>query len=150
MFDPISAAADPPSRGFKMPGVRPAVDDGGNPPSMTDPFDPALLNAVVGGDLLIARELIEDFLPSARGCRRHPSGGSRLALMEEVRAASHKLKGSASLIGARGLIALCAQLQIVAVRDDGRLIATFLAQLDACPQDVESALGTFLERAAWR
>jgi HPt (histidine-containing phosphotransfer) domain-containing protein len=117
---------------------------------MTAPFDPALLNAVVGGDLLIARELIEDFLPSARLDVAAIHKAAADAAMEDVRATSHKLKGSASLIGARDLIAVCMQLQSAAVHDDGRLVAALAVELDARLREVEAALGSFLERTDWQ
>jgi HPt (histidine-containing phosphotransfer) domain-containing protein len=126
----------------------PRGDNDANPPS--EPFDPALLKAVVGGDFLIARELIEDFVPSARADAAIIHRSAADSLMEEVRAASHKLKGSAALIGARDLIALCMQLQLAAVGGERSQVATLAAQLDMRLQEVEAALGTFLECASWR
>jgi len=99
---------------------------------------------------MIARELIEDFGPSARADAAVIHRAAAEALMEEVRAASHKLKGSAALIGARDLIALCMQLQLAAAGGEPSQVAALAAQLDMRLQEVEAALETFLERTSWR
>jgi HPt (histidine-containing phosphotransfer) domain-containing protein len=115
---------------------------------MTDPFDPALLDAVVGGDASIARELVEEFLPSARSDVSAIRQAAADSLLQDVKSASHRLKGSAALIGARELIALCTELQLAAMREDEGLVAALAPRLEICLGKIETALGQFLEQTA--
>jgi HPt (histidine-containing phosphotransfer) domain-containing protein len=115
---------------------------------MRDTIDPVVLKAVVGGDMTIARELIEDFLPSARTDVAQIQRAVAELRLEEVRATSHKLKGAASLVGARLLIALCIELQGAATGRDSILATRLAVQLDDRLREVETALESFLRQAA--
>jgi two-component system sensor histidine kinase EvgS len=117
-------------------------------PPGDDCIDPALLSGVVGGDIAMARELIEDLLPSARGDIDLIHRAAADLQLPEVRKNSHKLKGSASLVGARHLVALCAELQAAAAGGDAALVNRLDAQLDLRLREVEAALETFLAGAA--
>jgi two-component system, NarL family, sensor histidine kinase EvgS len=123
-------------------------DDRQSDPPREDCIDPALLRGVVGGDIAMARELIEDLLPSARGDIDLIHRAAAHLQLPEVRMASHKLKGSASLVGARHLVALCADLQAAAAGGDAALVNRLDAQLDLRLREVEAALESFLAGAA--
>ena len=113
---------------------------------MRECIDPALLSAVVGGDPTMARELIHDFLPSARADIAAIRQAAAAAQLAEVRSTSHKLKGSCALIGARHLIALCAELQDAAAAGDRARIDRLVPSLESRLTDVERALMDFLDQ----
>jgi len=123
-------------------GIRQMRDGGGG--ARTDCIDPKMLEAVVGGDAVMARELVEDLLPSARSDIETIRRAADSLLLSEVGAVSHKLKGSVALVGARDLMALCAELQAAAKGGDKLLVGSLAVRLEGCLQEVEAALQTLL------
>jgi len=117
---------------------------GGANGACKESIDPKLLEAVVGGDLTMARELVEDLLPSARSDIAAICRAADELLLAEVGAVSHKLKGSVALVGARDLMTLCAELQAAAKGGDRELVCRLAVRLEGCLEDMETALQSFL------
>jgi HPt (histidine-containing phosphotransfer) domain-containing protein len=111
---------------------------------MTKGIDPEVLRAIVGDDPEMVREVIEDFVPAARSGIAEIRAAADGATAERVKLASHKLKGSSLLVGARGLGDLCARLEVAGQARDWAMIALLLPQLDGQMGDIEAAAAAFL------
>jgi HPt (histidine-containing phosphotransfer) domain-containing protein len=81
-------------------------------------IDPEILRRVVGNDPETAREVVEDFVPAAQSGIAEIHTAIEGAAAAQVAVACHKLKGSASLVGAHLLTALCAELEAAGEADD--------------------------------
>src|SRR4051794_25761284 len=111
-----------------------------------DVIDPKIMHAVVGGDSLLIRELALEFLPGARNGIEEIGRAVENGLAECVRSASHSLKGSCALVGARHLIAICSSLEAAARAGDWQLIRELVSQLDPRMREVEIATEAFLRQ----
>ena len=88
-------------------------------------FDPRALAAYVGEDIPLQRQLLQSFLPQARGLVDEivaNAGGEA----QRARADAHKLKASARVVGADGIAQLCASIE--AHTSDGDLSLLDLAK----------------------
>ena len=118
------------------------------PPPVTEVIDPRVMWAVVGNDPGMVRELATEFLPDARLGIGEIAQAIDDRSAERVSAASHKLKGSCALVGARHLIAICADLEIAAKACDWSVIGNRAGQLDRRMKEVEEAINGFLAETA--
>ncbi len=107
-------------------------------------IDPRVMRATVGDDPEFIRELVQEFVPAARSdvAEIHAAIGGAEA--ERVRSASHKLKGSSALVGARRLVELCRQLEAAGDKADWPAIGVLAAGLDGLMRDIEIAAEDYL------
>ena len=114
--------------------------------SATSPvLDAAVMRATVGDDPETIRELVQEFVPAARAdiADIHAAIGSADA--ERVRSASHKLKGSSGLVGARELVEICRKLESAGDKADWPAIGTLAAGLDRLLREIEIAAEEYLQ-----
>jgi HPt (histidine-containing phosphotransfer) domain-containing protein len=109
-------------------------------------IDPAVIRAVVGDDRVAIRELVEDFLPAAHADVAAITQAANRLEAVGVSFASHRLKGSAALLGARYLKEVCAQLESAGRMGNWEIIRDLLANLDRRMQEVDLAVGAFLRQ----
>jgi HPt (histidine-containing phosphotransfer) domain-containing protein len=107
-------------------------------------IDPTILRRVLGDDPGLLREVVEDFLPVARSGVADIRAAAAGGIAEEVRQASHRLKGSSSLVGAGALTEACAAIEAAAHRADWQAIQTFLPLLDGLMSDIEASANALL------
>jgi HPt (histidine-containing phosphotransfer) domain-containing protein len=112
----------------------------------SDALDPKIMRATVGDDPEIIRELVQEFVPAARSdiAEIHAAVGSAQA--ERVRSASHKLKGSSGLVGARRLVEICGKLEAAGNVGDWPAIGLLAAGLDHLMREIEVAAETYLQQ----
>jgi len=112
-------------------------------------IDPEVLRAVVGDDPQMVREVVEDFVPAAHSGAAAIKAAVGSADPLQVKLASHKLKGSSLLVGARRLGDFCARLEQAGQNGDWQTIRQLMTQLDGLLSDVETSAAAFLgeERA---
>jgi HPt (histidine-containing phosphotransfer) domain-containing protein len=111
---------------------------------MPEVIDPDVLRAVVGDDPAMIREIVADFVPAAQSGIAEILAAVASAVPERVRMASHKLKGSSGLVGARELAEVCAQLEAAGRVGNWDLIGELSPQLDRLMREVETAADIFL------
>ena len=104
------------------------------------------MRATVGDDPEVIRELVQEFVPAARSdiAEIHAAVGS--AQTERVRAASHRLKGSSGLVGARRLVEICAKLEAAGNVGDWPAIGVLASGLDRLMREIEVAAETYLQQ----
>ena len=104
------------------------------------------MRASVGDDPEIIRELVEEFVPAARSeiAEIHAAVGSAQA--ERVRSASHKLKGSSGLVGARRLVEVCGKLEAAGNIGDWPAIGALAGCLDRLMREIEVAAKAYLQQ----
>ena len=116
---------------------------------MRPAIDPEVLGRVVGDDAVLIREVIEDFVPAARSGIAEIRAAAFRAVAAEVKLASHRLKGSSSLVGARALTEVCAELETAGDEGDWPTIEGLLPRLDDLMGDIEaSAAASCIPRRA--
>jgi HPt (histidine-containing phosphotransfer) domain-containing protein len=115
--------------------------------SQGEALDPMVMRASVGDDPEIIRELVQEFVPAARSeiAEIHAAVGSAQA--DRVRSASHKLKGSSGLVGARRLVEICGKLEAAGNVGDWPAIGDLAACLDRLMREIEVAAETYLRQA---
>ena len=111
-------------------------------------IDPAILLRVVGNDPDMAREVIHDFVPAAEAGIAEIRAAIDAAASEQLALACHKLKGSASLVGAHQLTALCAQLEAAGGASDWPAVHRLAPDLERLMQDIETSAEAFLRSQA--
>ena len=111
-------------------------------------IDPEVLGRVVGDDAVLIREVIEDFVPAARSGIAEIRAAALRAVAAEVKLASHRLKGSSSLVGARALTEVCAELEAAGDEGDWPTIEGLLPRLDDLMGDIEASAAAFLHSEA--
>jgi HPt (histidine-containing phosphotransfer) domain-containing protein len=111
-----------------------------------DALDPKVMRATVGDDPDIIRELVQEFVPAARLdiAEIHAAVGNAQA--ERVRLASHKLKGSSGLVGARRLVEVCGKLEAAGNAGDWSAIGVLAPCLDRLMHEIEIAAETYLRQ----
>ncbi len=104
------------------------------------------MRATVGDDPDVIRELVQEFVPAARLeiAEIHAAVGSAQA--ERVRTASHKLKGSSGLVGARRLFEVCGKLEAAGNAGDWSAIGNLAPCLDLLMHEIEVAAEAYLRR----
>jgi HPt (histidine-containing phosphotransfer) domain-containing protein len=107
-------------------------------------IDPETLLRVVGNAPDMAREVVQDFLPAAQSGIAEIRAAVEGAAAGKLSAACHKLKGSASLVGAHQLTALCVQLETASEVKDWPAIHRLTPQLEGLMRDIETSAEAFL------
>jgi two-component system, NarL family, sensor histidine kinase EvgS len=107
-------------------------------------IDPQILLRVVGNDPEIACEVVQDFVPAAQSGIAEIHAAIDGAAAGQVVLACHKLKGSASLVGAHQLTALCAQLEAAGDANDWPAIHSLTPRLEELMRDIEFSAEAFL------
>ena len=130
-----------------MPFCRgiPIDQNGQQPVQAYDALDPRVMRATVGDDPEIIRELVQEFVPAARSDIAEIHAAVTNAEAERVRSASHKLKGSSGLVGARELVELCRKLEAAGNKADWPAIGVLAAGLDRLMREIEIAARPYLE-----
>ena len=106
-------------------------------------IDPEILLRVVGNDPDMAREVVQDFVPAAQSGIAEIRAAIAAAAAGKVALACHKLKGSASLVGAHQLTALCIQLETAGEANDWLAIHRLTPQLEGLMRDIETSAEAF-------
>jgi two-component system sensor histidine kinase EvgS len=107
-------------------------------------IDPEILLRVVGNDPDMAREVVQDFVPAAQSGIAEIRAAIAAAAAGQVAVASHRLKGSASLVGAHELTELCAQLETAGEANDWPVIHRLTPRLEGLMRDIETSAEAFL------
>jgi HPt (histidine-containing phosphotransfer) domain-containing protein len=107
-------------------------------------LDPGVMRATVGDDPEIIRELVQEFVPAARSDIAEIHAAVSRAQADLVRAASHKLKGSSGLVGARRLVEVCRKLEAAGDMADWPAIGALAACLDRLMHEIEVAAEPYL------
>ncbi len=102
------------------------------------------MRATVGDDPEIIRELVQEFVPAARSDIAEIHAAVSSAQADLVRAASHKLKGSSGLVGARRLVEVCRKLEEAGDTADWPAIGALAACLDRLMHEIEVAAEPYL------
>ena len=103
------------------------------------------MRATVGDDPETIRELVQEFVPAARADIAEIHAAIANAEAERVRSASHKLKGSSGLVGARELIDTCRKLESAGDKADWPAIGNLAAGLDRMLREIEIAAEAYLQ-----
>lgn len=74
-------------------------------------IDLETLRRIVGNDTEMLCDVVQDFVPYAQASIAEIGTAVAGSEAEQVKMVSHKLKGSASLMGAHQLVDVCAQLE---------------------------------------
>jgi HPt (histidine-containing phosphotransfer) domain-containing protein len=111
---------------------------------MPEVIDPHVLRAVVGDDPAMIREIVADFVPAAQSGIAEIQAAIASGIAERVRMASHKLKGSSGLVGARELAGVCARLEAAGRSGDWNVIGELRPLLDRLLREIETAADIFL------
>jgi len=85
-------------------------------------IDLEVLRRTVGDDPVLMREVIEDFVPAAQAGVGEIRAAVESSAADGIKLAAHKLKGSASLVGARALGEVCAALEEASEQEDWQTI----------------------------
>ena len=107
-------------------------------------IDPEILLRVVGNDPDMAHEVVQDFVPAAQSGIAEIRAAIEGDDAGQVVVACHKLKGSASLVGAHQLTAFCAELETAGDADDWPAIHRLARQLEGLMRDIETSAEAFL------
>jgi len=107
-------------------------------------IDSEILLRVVGNDPDMAREVVQDFVPAAQSGIAEILAALKDRAAAQLALACHKLKGSASLVGAHQLTTLCAQLETAGEADDWPAIHRLTPQLEGLMRDIESSAEAYL------
>ena len=111
-------------------------------------IDLEVLRRTVGDDPVLMREVIEDFMPAAQAGVGEIRAAVESSAADEVRLAAHKLKGSASLVGARALSEVCAALEEASEEEDWQTIRGLAVQLDDLMAEIDRAAAALLRPEA--
>src|SRR5262249_32631844 len=107
-------------------------------------IDPDILRRVVGNDPDLLREVLEDFVCHAQS----EIIAIRAAFVrhdgEQLKIPTHRLKGSASLIGACQVVDACTQLEAAAGTNDWLKIDQLMRRLDRLMQDITTSANALL------
>ena len=93
-------------------------------------IDPDILRRVVGNDPELLREVLEDFVRHAQSqiTSIHAAFADQDA--EQMKIPIHRLKGSASLVGAYQVVDACAQIEAAAGANNWSMIYQLMPRLD--------------------
>jgi HPt (histidine-containing phosphotransfer) domain-containing protein len=111
-----------------------------------DAVNPQIMRRTVGDDPVMIRMLIAEFLPGARSGIAEIGAAVGSGLADQVRTASHKLKGACAMVGARHLIEICMQLEAAARVEEWKRIWELVTELDPRMTEVEVATGLLLQQ----
>jgi HPt (histidine-containing phosphotransfer) domain-containing protein len=107
-------------------------------------IDPDILRRVVGNDPEFLREVLEDFVRHAQSQITSIRAAVVNRDAEQMKIPAHRLKGSASLVGACQVVDACTQLEAMAGAGDWPLTQSLVPRLDGLMQDIETSANTML------
>jgi two-component system sensor histidine kinase EvgS len=106
--------------------------------TMKSGIDPEILRRVVGNDPEMFCEVLEDFVWHAQS----EIAAIRVAVAsedaEQMKIPTHRLKGSASLVGAAQLVDACTQIETAVEANDWSMIHQLMPRLDGLMQDINA------------
>ena len=107
-------------------------------------IDPDILRRVVGNDPELLREVLEDFVRHAQSqiTSIHAAFADQDA--EQMKIPAHRLKGSASLVGAYQVVEACTQLEAMVGASDWPMMQSLMPRLDSLMQDIETSANAML------
>jgi len=107
-------------------------------------IDPDILRRVVGNDPEFLREVLEDFVRYAQSQITSIRAAVVNRDAEQMKIPAHRLKGSASLVGACQVVDACTQLETMAGASDWPLMQSLMPRLDGQMQDIEASANAML------
>ena len=107
-------------------------------------IDLETLHRIVGNDTEVLCDIVHDFVPYAQASIAEIRTAVAGSEAEQVKMVSHKLKGSASLMGAHQLVDACAQLETAVEADNWPRIHHLSLGLDELRRDIETSAEAFL------
>lgn len=111
-------------------------------------MDGMVLRRTLGNDPELISEVVAEFLPAAHSGIAEIRAAVASAVPEQVRQASHKLKGSGCVVGAHHLVEVCSQLEAAGRSGNWPAIETLVVQLDGLMGEIEVAAQAFLRPTA--
>jgi HPt (histidine-containing phosphotransfer) domain-containing protein len=106
---------------------------------MKSGIDPDILRRVVGNDPEFLREVLEDFVWHAQS----EIAAIRVAIAsehaEQMKIPTHRLMGSASLVGAAQLVDACTQLETAVEASNWPMIHQLMPRLDGLMRDIKTS-----------
>jgi HPt (histidine-containing phosphotransfer) domain-containing protein len=111
---------------------------------MKSGIDADILRRVVGSDPEFLREVLEDFVWHAQS----EIAAIRVAIAsehaEQMKIPTHRLMGSASLVGAAQLVDACTRLETAVEANDWSMIHQLMPRLDGLMQDINASAEALL------
>jgi HPt (histidine-containing phosphotransfer) domain-containing protein len=111
-------------------------------------MDGAVLRRTLGDDPELIREVVAEFIPAAHIGIAEIRAAVASAVSDQVRQASHKLKGSGCVVGAHHLVEVCGQLEAAGRSGNWPAIEALVPQLDRLMSEIELAAQAFLRPPA--
>ena len=102
-------------------------------------IDPDILRRVVGNDPEFLREVLEDFVCHAQSEITAIRAAFVSQDAERMKIPTHRFKGSASLMGARQVVEVCARLEAAAGANDWPMIQSLMPCLDGLMQHIKTS-----------
>ena len=112
--------------------------------TMQPGIDLEVLRRIAGNDTEMLCDVVQDFVPYAQASIAEIRAAVAGAEAVKVKIVSHKLKGSASLMGAHQLVDACAQLETAVEADNWPRIHHLSLGLDELRRDIETSAEAFL------
>ena len=109
-----------------------------------DVVDVAVLKALVGDDEEVVRELLSDYLVSARRLAVELRAACSAGDSRQVGAIAHKLKSSSRSVGALALGELCAELESAGKAGDKRGVEKDRLRFETALAEVDASIGEIL------
>jgi two-component system sensor histidine kinase/response regulator len=107
-------------------------------------IDIAVLRRTLGNDADLICEVVAEFIPAAHSGIAEIRAAVASAVPEQVRQASHKLKGSGSVVGAHRLVEVCSALEAAGRSGNWPVIEALVPRLDGLLSEIEAAAQAFL------
>lgn len=107
-------------------------------------MDHAVLRRTLGDDPELISEVVAEFIPAAHSGIAEIRAAVASTVCEQVRQASHKLKGSGSVVGAHHLVEVCSQLEAAGRSGNWAAIEALVPRLDGLMSEIELAARPFL------
>lgn len=111
-------------------------------------MDDAVLRRTLGDDPELISEVVAEFIPAAHLGIAEIRAAVASAVPEQVRQASHKLKGSGSVVGAHHLVEVCSLLEAAGRSGNWAAIEALVPRLDGLMSEIELAARPFLRPIA--
>ena len=108
-------------------------------------IDLEVLRRIVGDDTEMLCDVVQDFVPYAQASIAEIHAAVAGAEAAQVKVVSHKLKGSASLMGAHKLVDACAQLETAVEADNWPRIHHLLLGLDGLLRNIKTSAEAYLK-----
>jgi HPt (histidine-containing phosphotransfer) domain-containing protein len=112
--------------------------------AMKPGIDLESLRRIVGNDTEMLCDVVHDFVPYAQASIAEIRTAVAGSEAEQVKMVSHKLKGSASLMGAHQLVNVCAQFEAAVETNNWPRMKYLLSGLEGLMRDIETSSDAFL------